>query len=97
LARIKREKYQRNPEKYRERNRQRADWLRQGDVTKAELQAIYARDGGQCVYCKNAVASARFWPSAPTGFDHVVSRANGGQHTASNLVVSCRACNCAKR
>jgi 5-methylcytosine-specific restriction endonuclease McrA len=49
-------------------------------------RAVFARDGGRCVYC-----------SAPaTSIDHVVPRSRGGQHVWENVVSCCRRCNHAK-
>ena len=46
-------------------------------------RAIFARDGGRCVYC-----------AAPaTSIDHVVPRSRGGQHVWDNVVSCCRRCN----
>ena len=46
-------------------------------------RAVFARDGGRCVYC-----------DAPaTSLDHVVPRSRGGQHTWENVVSACRRCN----
>ena len=46
-------------------------------------RAIFARDGGRCVYC-----------DAPaTSVDHVFPRSRGGQHAWDNVVSSCRRCN----
>lgn len=46
-------------------------------------RAIFARDGGRCVYC-----------DAPaTSVDHVFPRSRGGQHAWENVVSSCRRCN----
>ena len=46
-------------------------------------RAIFARDGGRCVYC-----------DAPaTSVDHVIPRSRGGQHAWDNVVSSCRRCN----
>jgi 5-methylcytosine-specific restriction endonuclease McrA len=46
-------------------------------------RAIFARDGGRCVYC-----------DAPaTSVDHVIPRSRGGQHAWENVVSSCRRCN----
>ena len=46
-------------------------------------RAIFARDGGRCVYC-----------DAPaTSVDHVVPRSRGGRHAWDNVVSSCRRCN----
>lgn len=46
-------------------------------------RAVFARDGGRCVYC-NAPA---------TSLDHVVPRSRGGQHVWDNVVSCCRRCN----
>jgi 5-methylcytosine-specific restriction endonuclease McrA len=49
-------------------------------------RAVFARDGGRCVYC-----------SAPaTSIDHVIPRSRGGAHTWDNVVSCCRRCNHAK-
>lgn len=46
-------------------------------------KAVFARDGGRCVYC-----------TAPaTSLDHVMPRSRGGQHSWENVVASCRRCN----
>jgi len=46
-------------------------------------RAIFARDGGRCVYC-----------DAPaTSVDHVIPRSRGGRHAWENVVSSCRRCN----
>ena len=46
-------------------------------------RAVFARDGGRCVYC-----------GAPaTSIDHVVPRSRGGQHVWENVVSCCRRCN----
>ena len=46
-------------------------------------RALFARDGGRCVYC-NAPASS---------IDHVVPRSRGGEHTWENVVSACHKCN----
>jgi 5-methylcytosine-specific restriction endonuclease McrA len=46
-------------------------------------RAVFARDGGRCVYCG----------SAATSIDHVVPRSRGGRHEWSNVVSACRRCN----
>lgn len=46
-------------------------------------RAVFARDGGRCVYC-----------DAPaTSLDHVVPRSRGGAHVWINVVSACRRCN----
>ena len=46
-------------------------------------RAVFARDGGRCVYCG----------AAATSLDHVVPRSRGGSHTWDNVVASCARCN----
>lgn len=46
-------------------------------------RAVFARDGGRCVYC-----------GAPaTSIDHVQPRSRGGQHVWENVVSACGRCN----
>jgi 5-methylcytosine-specific restriction endonuclease McrA len=46
-------------------------------------RAVFARDGGRCVYC-----------GAPaTSVDHVIPRSRGGAHAWENVVSACRRCN----
>lgn len=85
-----------NPGTCRAAWRRRADWLAAGDVTAEQLKDIYFTANGRCRYCGTIVDSPRFRPSDPRGFDHVVARANGGLHTASNIVVACGNCNSKK-
>ena len=49
-------------------------------------RAVFARDGGRCVYC-NAPA---------TSLDHVVPKSRGGEHIWENVVSACGRCNHAK-
>ena len=49
-------------------------------------KAVFARDGGRCVYC-GAMA---------TSLDHVVPKSRGGAHTWDNVVSACGRCNHAK-
>jgi 5-methylcytosine-specific restriction endonuclease McrA len=46
-------------------------------------KAVFARDGGHCVYCG----------AAATSLDHVVPRSRGGPHTWDNVVSACGRCN----
>ena len=46
-------------------------------------RAVFARDGGRCVYCG----------ATATSLDHVVPRSRGGSHTWDNVVASCARCN----
>jgi 5-methylcytosine-specific restriction endonuclease McrA len=49
-------------------------------------RAVFARDGGRCVYCG----------AAATSLDHVVPKSRGGLHTWENVVSACGRCNHAK-
>jgi len=49
-------------------------------------KAVFARDGGRCVYCNGAA----------TSLDHVVPRSRGGEHVWENVVSACGRCNHAK-
>ncbi|HVM28993.1 MAG TPA: HNH endonuclease [Mycobacteriales bacterium] len=46
-------------------------------------KAVFARDGGRCVYCG----------AAATSLDHVVPRSRGGEHAWENVVSACSRCN----
>jgi 5-methylcytosine-specific restriction endonuclease McrA len=46
-------------------------------------KAVFARDGGRCVYCG----------AAATSLDHVVPKSRGGPHTWDNVVSACGRCN----
>ncbi len=46
-------------------------------------RALFARDGGKCVYCSAPAAS----------IDHVVPRSRGGEHRWENVVSACHKCN----
>ena len=50
-------------------------------------RAVFARDGGRCVYCGVPA----------TSIDHVVPRSRGGKHEWDNVVAACRRCNSQKR
>jgi 5-methylcytosine-specific restriction endonuclease McrA len=46
-------------------------------------KAVFARDGGRCVYCQ----------AAATSLDHVIPRSRGGPHSWENVVSACSRCN----
>ena len=46
-------------------------------------KAVFARDGGHCVYCG----------AAATSLDHVIPKSRGGSHTWDNVVSACGRCN----
>ena len=49
-------------------------------------KAVFARDGGRCVYCH----------APATSLDHVVPKSRGGPHAWDNVVSACGRCNHAK-
>lgn len=88
----RRRAWAREAERRRLRYRERTAFYRAGDVTADQLRAIHVAAGGACHYCRREV-KARFKPTDPRGFDHVVPKADGGRHTAANLRLCCRDCN----
>ncbi len=49
-------------------------------------RAVFARDAGQCQYCRKPAEN----------LDHVVPRSRGGEHAWENVVAACRRCNTRK-
>jgi hypothetical protein len=66
-----------------------SDALLPNAITPETRRAVIARDGLECRYCGSFVPVPHL--------DHVMPRSRGGQHTADNLVVSCKPCNTAKK
>ena len=56
--------------------------------------AVYLRDSFRCVYCCRDLHGAA--PSDIT-LDHVRPDSDGGSNEPSNLVTSCRHCNCSRQ
>ena len=56
--------------------------------------AIYLRDGYQCVYCNVDLRGA---DPREVNLDHVVAKSEGGSNHESNLVTTCRSCNCSRQ
>jgi len=60
------------------------------DLPRAErLRRILARDGGECAWCRRALAAGDRLAS----IDHVVPRLKGGPAWPENEVAACRPCN----
>lgn len=70
-----------------ENNLERVDFLRSTELR----QAIHAREGGQCFYCRRRI------PERSLCLDHVVPCAKSGQNSYRNLVSSCAECNWQKK
>lgn len=64
-------------------------------IGKDMKNAVLARDGMVCRYCKRPVHTRRKGPRK-LHIDHVIPWSLGGRHTVDNLVVSCAACNLSK-
>ncbi len=54
---------------------------------------IKARDGHRCAYCSQTAEES----GAPLHLDHLTPRSCGGADVATNLVLACRRCNCARQ
>lgn len=80
-----------NPEKPRIWNRNRRARLAgaSGAHTQADIQTIYANQGGQCVYCPGRLGDAYH-------VDHVTPLCRGGSNDPSNLQLTCESCNLTK-
>ena len=80
----------------REHRRRREQKIREGNVTREELEAIVERDEGLCIYCRAPVKN-NCTKSRPRGFDHLVPLLHStGEHALWNLAVCCIECNAAK-
>lgn len=62
------------------------------DVTREELQALFAAFDGECVYCGITEDEA----GRSHHVDHLIPVSKGGRHHRSNLVLACASCNSSK-
>lgn len=64
-------------------------------IPKRVRDAVVARDGLVCRYCRIAVTPRGSGPPRPDElhFDHVLPWGDGGDHSVENVVVSCASCN----
>ena len=59
-------------------------------MVKLNRRNLYARDRNRCQYC------GKNFPTRELTIDHVVPRVQGGEHSWTNLVCACVACNARK-
>jgi hypothetical protein len=81
-----------NPDKHAEqhsRRRARNRGANIRDLTAQQWQTIKSLYDNRCVYCGRG-------PKRLTR-DHIIALANGGDHTAANIVPACGSCNARKR
>ena len=88
-----RRRRKRSAKRNAEARQRRITWFLAGDVTREQLIFIFEKGQGKCHYCGQAIIAPRFTPTDPRGFDHMISRAKGGKHTATNITPCCRLCN----
>lgn len=62
-------------------------WRERPPFTRAQRVAVYARDGGACVFCDTTESLS---------IDHIVPWSKGGAHAMSNFQTLCRSCNSRK-
>lgn len=75
--------------KKRENGKRGSSWL-----TRERRLAIYIRDGFTCQYCGRDLKNA---PAVELNLDHLVARNAGGGNESTNLITSCRSCNCSRQ
>jgi 5-methylcytosine-specific restriction endonuclease McrA len=61
----------------------------EGRYTASDLQEIFQRQHGCCIYCRKELG-------AKYHADHIVALARGGSNWPSNIQLLCPSCNCAK-
>lgn len=84
-----------HPEKLLAASQKRRALIKKAQVNlqgiKRFLAAVRAKAIVPCYYCGKSLARGM------RHFDHIVSLARGGSHSADNLCVACASCNCSKQ
>lgn len=84
-----RKRYAEDPEfraKKLERTKNRRLFYDRGSLSQTEWEGLLSLYNGLCAYC----------PQEAEVIDHVVPMASGGEHSISNVVPACSACNLSK-
>jgi hypothetical protein len=76
----------RKPRKRRPLHRSSTSWIR-----KSTRFAIYARDGFDCLVCRNVFPLA--YDGRDLTLDHLIPRTHGGTDHPTNLITACHQCN----
>ena len=63
-------------------------------IRREKRLAIYIRDGFRCQYCGRDLRRAA---PADVTLDHLTPASRGGSNDATNLITTCRHCNCARQ
>ncbi len=64
-----------------------------GGVSVEEICRIYFQQRGRCAYCAAPIASRNTKARRGYELDHIEPLKRGGRHVASNIQLTCRACN----
>lgn len=81
-----------NPDgsRVRGRNYRARKFQAEGHHTRHEIEALYAKQGGRCVYCTKALGKKY-------EADHIQPLARGGSNWIGNIQLTCKPCNNRKR
>jgi 5-methylcytosine-specific restriction endonuclease McrA len=74
----------------RSRNYRARLYAAEGSHTLQEIEALYAAQGGVCIYCKKPLGTKYH-------ADHIVPLSRGGSNWISNIQLTCGPCNNHKR
>jgi 5-methylcytosine-specific restriction endonuclease McrA len=63
-------------------------------IRKEKRLAIYIRDNFKCCYCEKDLRNVT---ASDVNLDHIVPKSYGGSNNESNLITSCKSCNCSRQ